>query len=439
MPKYSIRPLLTKVNSSAFARNVAAMSVGEIVAMLLPILVAPIIGRLYSPTEYGPLAAYMAFSTIGGSLAILQFDRAIVAEVQSRAIPNLVALCLVILAVIVSASVLVSISLFFLLGNETQLESLRFWILALPFSIAMVGVAMIAREVAVREAYFKTLARYKVVTVSIAVAMQIMLGFAGWQSSGLIVAYLLSQIASAVLLLWLLFGVIKFRFRDHSRYRFLILIRRHKGFTLFTLPSRLLNEVLQQTPIFALTAIGAADALGAFARARQLIFLPLALVGQAIASVFRSHAMSLARRTGSFHSLFVRIMIVSFLISLPGFLIVAFLAPPIFAFYLGPEWRIAGEIAQLISPLLVLRMVAAPLGSIYNLTGHQKNVFQQCLVATIVGVVGAFALVANRQSEDLIFISYLISYGGFCVSSIYFSFAISKNFTVSVRSNFSES
>ncbi|PWB84025.1 MAG: hypothetical protein C3F11_03395, partial [Methylocystaceae bacterium] len=49
---------------SAFIRNVATLASGQGLAMAIPILAAPVLGRLYRPDDYGLLGAYMGLAGV---------------------------------------------------------------------------------------------------------------------------------------------------------------------------------------------------------------------------------------------------------------------------------------------------------------------------------------------------------------------------------------
>ena len=428
LPKSLWAKSIDRIVQSRFVANVAILSSGEIAAIAIPLAVAPILGRLYTPADYGPLATYMAFSTLGCTFAVLQLDRAIVPETQARALPALVTLCLLILLGGVVLTTMVSLGLYFWMGQSAVFQSLRGWMLALPLSVFMGGFTLIASELAVRFGRFGSLAWLKIVSVSLAAFTQISLGIFNWGAAGLITAYLISQIAMTLLAAWLFFFSIRFRPSPLSLRRSCALFRRHQSFAIFTMPSRLMTEYIQQIPVFTLTFIGAVGTLGAFSRARQLIFLPLTLVGQTIAQVFRSHAMQQALSSGSFHSLFIKVLCTLLILGVPALLAIWLLAPLAFTLYLGPDWAIAGEVARVIAPLVILRLTSAPLGSVYNLTGHQRHFFAQSFCASVIGTAIAVALILLDQSPTALLLGYIVSYGGLCVSSIFFAFRISKRF-----------
>lgn len=422
--------VLDPLTRSRFVRNVATLSGGEMAAIAIPLLAAPIVGRLYTPAEYGPLATYMAFSALGGSLAVLQFDRAIVPETQIRALHVLVTLCFSILAGVVVLSVFVSLGVYYWMGTREVFLPVRGWIMALPLSVFMTGFTLIVSELAIRFGRFRPLARFKMVSITLSVLTQIGLGLLNWGPAGLISAYLVSQSTMLLLAAWLFFFAMRFRPSPLSLPRLHVLFRRHKNFAIFTTPSRLMIEYVQQIPVLALTFIGAVGVLGAFSRARQLIFLPLTLIGRSIAQVFRSHAMQQARSSGSFHSLFVKMFGSLLIAGVPALVAIWIFAPIAFTLYLGKQWEIAGEVARLIAPLLILRMMSGPLGSVYNLTGHQRHIFIQSIGAAVIGTAIASALIFFDGPPNAILIGYVVSYGGLCVTSIFFAFGISKRFTI---------
>ena len=48
----------SRITQSPFVRSVATLSGGQSMAAIIPIIAAPILGRLYSPAEYGVLVAF---------------------------------------------------------------------------------------------------------------------------------------------------------------------------------------------------------------------------------------------------------------------------------------------------------------------------------------------------------------------------------------------
>ena len=74
----TLRKSLSRIRASHFVRSAATLAGGSSVAMALPIIAAPVLGRLYMPSDYGALAQYMAVATLLSVVATLQFQHAMI-------------------------------------------------------------------------------------------------------------------------------------------------------------------------------------------------------------------------------------------------------------------------------------------------------------------------------------------------------------------------
>ena len=66
--------LIQKIkNPSAFLKNVAAISSANIITQVLPIFTAPILTRIYEPSDYGVLGLFMVVTSLVGVFITLTF------------------------------------------------------------------------------------------------------------------------------------------------------------------------------------------------------------------------------------------------------------------------------------------------------------------------------------------------------------------------------
>ena len=54
---------IARLRQSQFARNIVTLATGTLLAQAIPILASPILTRLYTPSEFGLFAVYMALIT----------------------------------------------------------------------------------------------------------------------------------------------------------------------------------------------------------------------------------------------------------------------------------------------------------------------------------------------------------------------------------------
>lgn len=352
---------------SAFRRSVAVLVGGNVAAMALPIVAAPILGRIYPPQDYAALAQYMAISAILAVLATMQFQHAIIAEKSTRAARQIVWLCLA-SSVLVAVLVLGGVALGWQLGLSDMAAGGWFWLL--PFSLCTSGVVAGGTALANRLGKFGWMASLPVLQTVTTVVLSIVLGLLGWGSDGLLTAYFAGQ-AMQVLAFALYLGHAGVWDQRPARALLVLYARRHWEFPAYSLPSEFSSQINMQIPVFALTAIGADASLGAFTRARQLVSMPVTALGSAVASVFRRDAAELYRKTGSCRPLMLRTALGLLAAGILPCVLFIWAAPWLFTVYLGPDWGEAGELAQILAPMLLLRVVTSPLTAVFFFTSNQ--------------------------------------------------------------------
>lgn len=373
MVEQFLRNLFKRCSASPFARAVSKLASGQIIAAALPILAAPILGRLYRPEDYGALGLYMAIAGVLAPISTLQLHQGILAERSERRAAKLVTLSLRLsICFGIGSLPLVLFAYYFLADNP--LADSRAWLFMLPATIAAGGLAAAGSYLANRRQQYGFLARNSVMITTVTVAISITLGYAGWGVNGLFVAYFAGQASMLVAHLSLLRNLIGVVPRLKMAEA-VALTKRHRNFARFTLPAEFVGNLSQNIPVYALTAVGTPADIGNFARARQLVAMPLTLIGSSIAQVFRRRATEDLRDTGSCAKIYRRTFLALATIGLPATGIFMVLAPEIFRIVLGPNWTDAGRVAQVLAPAFLLQFVCNPLSTIFYVCNKQAEDF----------------------------------------------------------------
>src|SRR5690554_2659536 len=79
-----IRGLANKFLESDFTKNVLTLMTGTVIAQLIPLVVAPILSRIYTPAEFGRFALYLSIIQILGAIANGRYELAIVLPKEKR-------------------------------------------------------------------------------------------------------------------------------------------------------------------------------------------------------------------------------------------------------------------------------------------------------------------------------------------------------------------
>ena len=409
---------------SKFIRSVATLSGGSGVVMALPILAAPLLGRIYDPNDYGPLAQYMSFAVTLGVASSLQYQGAIIAEGGDRRAGVAAWLCLAISVVFAAViALVVALSLPFIAGRL----SVGSWLALIPLTVLLSGFNGAASFVANRDQRYSEIARLQVLVVVIGLTCSISLGLLGWATRGLLLAYFASQAARGAGDLWLLSTSPILRSHSRPSWRALKWVaRRHWRFPAFTLPTSISEQFTQQIPILAMGFTGADASVGAFARARQLVSMPLTLLGSAVTQVFRRDASALYQQTGDCRALAARVSLSLLAIGVVPCGLFMIWAPEIMVFVLGPAWAEAGVMARVLAPMLLVRIIASPVSSVFYFTDNQALDFKLTLTSTAalsLMILGAFA--ADVTPLQLVGL-FSVGYSAIYLAQLFFSFRIAK-------------
>ena len=384
------------------------MTSGNAVAMALPILIAPILGRLYLPADYGALAQYMAPAAIIVVLATLQMQHAIIADEDEADMATAFWFCIY---AALGFAVLTGGALALLWQPLLAGTAAGAWFFALPLTVAITGLVTGGTFLANRQRRFKWLASLQIGMTVTQLSLSVLFGVLGWGAAGLILAYLAGQMIQFAAHIGLLLstpGGVPVR-PDRAQLR--RMFQRHWRYPAFTLPSELLDRINNQAPILALTVLGVAATLGAFSRARQLVSIPATIAGEALAQVFRQEGAIQYRETGSCRRLMIQTAAGLFALGIVPCLTFVFLAPWMFRVYLGPAWVEAGELARILAPMLLLRVTAYPLLQAFQFTGNQALNFRLTLLSTavMIALLGAALVIYGTAQEVVIAFSIAVS------------------------------
>ncbi len=404
---------------SKFLKSVLALTSGQFVGMILPILAAPLLGRLYEPKQYGELGGYMAISALFATFGNLQFSQGIVVEQYRRKAASIVWLCYFLSFVssfcsAIFAVLMIGFSLQFELGLN------HWWYLMLPFSTFFSGFCQCRAAIANRLGVYKRLAVIAVVPTVVSISLSIVLGLMSFGVTGLFVAYFVGHAANCAMHLYLVPAIEK-ELSVRQPIRLYAMFRKYLHFAIFTTPTSFVSSFTLNVPIYALTTMGDLRAIGMFSRANQLLNLPIALVGNSISQVFQRRAAVDFAENGTCWPLFRKSFIVLLVVATLPCTVLMMFAPEIFALFLGPNWRGAGNLAQLMVPMLFLRFVASPLSTVLYVLRKQR----EDLILTLVGSVITVGIVsytcAARKGHESTIIAFVLGQSIFYIAVMFVS------------------
>lgn len=389
---------LSRLWSQRGFRSVLILAGGTAAAQAIAGLAAPALTRLFNPAEFGQLAVYSGVSSLILSIVSLRYELAIpIPEDDERAI-SLLALTTVLTMGVSGLTGVVLVLLHWL-----HISPLGYWSL-LPLSVMGGGFYQGLSYWALRRKAFAQITRTKLSQSLGMVGAQLALGLALPGPLGLIVGDAIGRVSGS--------GSLGMAVRREPLLRTISwssirsTAREFRNFPLFSAWSSLLNAASLQVPNVLLAAFFGNGVAGWFSLGFRVLQLPVTLLGQAFGQVFLSEAGQLKRegKLGyavwqSFDSLVT--------LGIAPVLVLALVAPELFAFVFGQAWRGAGVYAQWLSPWLLFVFVASPLSAVTMVLERQRGElgFQAILFA---GRVLALLLGYQSGSANVAMILYAL-------------------------------
>jgi O-antigen/teichoic acid export membrane protein len=375
-------------------RGVATLAGGQGLAIAIPILAAPILGRLYTPSDYGLLGTYMGIASTFGTIGHLQYAQAIVVQRTERRALGLLAVSVLASLATALLSCFIVAGLIALLDSHAALRPIQPWLWSVPLVTLAVGVSGGFASLANRRRDYRFMSFVSVGSVVVGTGVALVSGYAGAGAAGLLASYVSGQLIVLVIYVWRYFGTCLAVCRIKGP-EVLTLARCQASFPLYSLPANVLRSIALVVPNFAIPYMGAMDVAGQFSRAQSLLALPINLIAMALAQVFQEKAARERARSGSSWVPYSRLLATLAITSPVMFAVIALTAPWLFVIYLGPQWKDTGYIAQLLAPMMCLRMIAGPLWPVFAIYDANRQDFWIALLqflATLLLTVAVSAL-----------------------------------------------
>lgn len=411
-----LRGLIEKIKNSLnskTSRNALVLMIGTVASQALPLLISPVLTRLFSPNEFGLFSLYFSVSMILWVFITGKYDMAIIIPRQDDEANSLtqlaIAITIIISVLLLLPSVLFKNEIAVLLDNP----SLKNYIFLLPVSALFLGLYQVFNYWCNRNEMYSQLAWSRFNRSAGTSGWSILLGYIHI-TGGLIIGDLLGQIVSTLVLAYRalkkdikLFTVINIKQIKQVALKY-------NDFPKYNIPSSLLEKVSGQLPTLLFTSFYGLSVVGLFGFSQRIISAPGTVISKATGDVFRQEASKRFAEHGECGSLFDQAFKKLLLLGIIPFLIIGLFSPIIFSLVFGKQWQEAGVYAQLLTPMFYLQFVVSPLSTMFLIAQKQKtDLLMQMGLALgllISLLIGKFAFNSEKITLILVSITYSIKY-----------------------------
>lgn len=415
-----------RINNSPFVKNVLTLAGGTGFAQAISIFTAPIVTRIYTPSDYGILGLYMMVTGLVGSFATMQYHNVVIIEKDEDDAKYAMELIISLGAILTLFTFLLLIFIKKYIAELLNSPQLENWLLLVPISIFINTWSIAFMSWANRTQNFKLMSKNRIIAALLVPLVSIGLGLLIKGPTGLIIGLLFGQTLAALLLSNFFFRKQGFRF-TYSKSGIIETAKKHKNFPKFSLPSEFINNFVNQIPIIMLGKYFGSASVGHFNLSNRMLGMPVGLLSGSVSEVFRQRASEDYKNTGSCEKIFLKTLKTLFLISIVPFAIIFFFGPQIFSVVFGKQWVEAGIFSQIMAPLFFFRFTISPLTYIFYIAQKQKiDLILQ--IALAVGLILSFVL-SYIFSKDLItmLIAFVTYYCIIYLIFLFLSWRYSKN------------
>ena len=331
------------IHDNPWYNGVIVLGSGTVVAQVIGILSMPVITRLYIPSDLGILAVYSSILAIVAGVASFRYEFAIPLSKQDEDAANLFILCLLLLigTSIGFTIIVVFAGKFFV--ELFHLDSIGPFLLLLIVGFFGLGLYTILNYWAVRQKDYRRITYTRLNQSAWGAASKILLGALSFGPFGLLIGYIISQIAGIGTFFRALFEKDTEIFRHVSIAGIKAAAKEFWSFPAFNFPGLVLSTISMQLPPLILLAIYDTQVVGLYYLAYGLLVLPGSVIGSSIGQVFHGEVATMYRQGSSeLYSFYLKTVKHLTFIAIPVIGTLALLAPIIFPVIFGEVWIDAG-------------------------------------------------------------------------------------------------
>jgi O-antigen/teichoic acid export membrane protein len=350
---------------SGFVRNVALVAAGTILGQAVAAVAAPVLTRLFSPSDFGILGVYSSLLAILTGIVCFRYEFAIPLPEDDEDGAALVFLSIG----IAFATSLLTLFLVVLLRSSisgwTDTPSAARYLWVLPVGLLLAGIVQALTYWHIRKRVFTPVGRGNLARGLVQASSQVSLGVAGAGPFGLLIGDAVGWAATNAVLARSVRTKKTLELPSIAMDRISRVASRYRRFPLFAAGSGLINSMAQQTPLLLVAGSYGIAVAGRFGLAQLVVAVPTAFLGQAVSQVYVGEVARLLRENRvALRPLWRRTVRRLLLVGAVPALVMVTGSPLLFSVLFGDQWRLAGVYAQLLSVSFLGQFVVTPVATL---------------------------------------------------------------------------
>ncbi len=386
---------------SHFLKSVATLAGGTALAQSIPLLISPILTRLYTPENFGILAVFTAIVSSLSPAVCGKYEIAMVLPQRDSQGMELLGIALWFAFILSLVFLFVVIFFSESILSLIKAQNLTGWIYLAPVFLFLTGLMTAMTYFANRRQDYGIMARSRIVRAFSVALISIVLGIAGFGASGLIFGIIVGLLFAVGYLLYLYgrqFTPGFLRWNQSKR----TLLKIYRDYPLYNASSGLLDGITMSLPVFFLAHYFPETIVGYFALVIRVGNTPLSFISTSVSQVNLKKVVDLVNTGQGVQPYLIKLTGGLLLLVLPPTILFIIFSPALFACLFGAQWGEAGHYMQILMPAMAVKFVASTLSSTLGATqnNHLGMIWKFTSFVTSLAI---FAWFAPKRNAILFF------------------------------------
>jgi O-antigen/teichoic acid export membrane protein len=414
---------------SGFARNVLTLFTGSTIAQAIPVLISPVLTRIYPVGDFATLTVVTTLISLIGVIVAGRYEIGIGLPESEKEGRQLVYLAIIISLFVSLLSFIVFLLFRYPVADLLNNPGAANYILIVPLAAFFYGVYQALTYWNIRQRMYRQIASARVAQSIVNSGLSLGIGYSGWSINGLVAGNVAGNLAA---LAYTIIGLVPGRTltfnRDETKKEDLVRLAKKYADLPRVNGVHALTDTLQATLVIVMiSAFFGSIATGLYGLTMRILQAPFNMIGSSISIVFYkevSEKISLKLQITKLVKTTIRTLA---LLSLPAFIILMIWGPDLFSFVFGKEWRDAGVYARILSPALFLNFISSPVSHLPVILNKQRQFFMFSLIGNCMIILSIFlgSIIFDNIKPALILVS--ITQVTFYSFLLFYFYTISKN------------
>lgn len=375
-----MKSIIDYITSNKLIANTAKLSISNIIMYVLPIVVTPILSRIYSPSDFGEWGIFSSYVAIITIILFCGFENLII-KADSKELKSILSLCIFIgICTISIVGIIIKIGTsynIFFIQNIPNKELLILYLIAY-------FIYTIAYNISNRYEQYNTLSLANLIQGGSQAIFRIIFGLIVLTYiNGLILGTTLSLFITGIYIFYTL--NLNFRGTKTSLKDMCHIVKKYYKFPIYDAPSSLLSFAAFNLPLIILSYFFDKSSIGCYSIIIQLLLMPMTLIGSSMGRVYYQE-LSQAETYQEISSKTNTILKITAIISIMPLVAISLGGDKIIILFLGKQWSTVSIIALCLSLWAFPTILTQPLLPIFRALNKQEVLLAYDSIYCILGL-----------------------------------------------------